>query len=99
MSKRETAPSLPASLEYWARGTSTDRVGFGGRQVAFKRYIGIDYSGAETATSRLSGLQVYESRPEHPDVSRVNSPAKTSQKWTRKEIAHWLAEQLAGDEP
>ncbi len=27
---------------------------------AFKRYIGIDYSGAETPTSSLKGLRVYE---------------------------------------
>jgi hypothetical protein len=27
---------------------------------AFERYIGIDYSGAETPTSSLKGLRVYE---------------------------------------
>jgi hypothetical protein len=66
--------------------------------MIFQRYIGIDYSGAETSTSRLTGLQVFEATAER-DATRVSSPAGRGRKWTRKEIAHWLAEQVAGSEP
>ena len=31
---------------------------------AFKRYIGVDYSGAETPTSSLKGLRLYEAYAE-----------------------------------
>jgi len=30
---------------------------------AFERYVGIDYCGADTPTSSLKGLHVYESQP------------------------------------
>ena len=62
--------------------------------MQFDLHIGIDYSGAKTATSRLSGIQVYSA-----DVSGepriVRSPAATIRRqknWCRKEIANWLIE-------
>lgn len=64
----------------------------------FRRYIGIDYSGAETSTSRLTGLQVFEATADH-DAIRKSSLAGAGRKWTRKEIAHWLAELLAAEDP
>jgi hypothetical protein len=67
--------------------------------VRFRRYIGIDYSGAETPSSRLDGLQVYESRADRPDATRQTPNSTKSSKWTRKEIAHWIAKQLENDEP
>lgn len=62
----------------------------------YDRYIGIDYSGAETPTSRLPGLQVYAATPgELPQ--RWNSPAPSNNRqrvnWTRAEIAGMLLEQ------
>jgi hypothetical protein len=68
----------------------------------FDLYIGIDYSGAQTPTSRLNGLQVYAARPgELPE--QIKTPAiavslaqgqKNRQSlpryWTRSEIALWL---------
>jgi hypothetical protein len=59
----------------------------------FKHYIGIDYSGAKTADSRLSGLRVYQaSGNTHPIELR---PEKNRQlHWTRRQLAHWLREQL-----
>ncbi|MFC1679638.1 hypothetical protein ACFL2T_05460 [Elusimicrobiota bacterium] len=71
----------------------------------FKRYIGIDYSGAEAPVSRLKGLQVFEATS-NGDPTRVDTtagdgnPAKhTRWNWSRKEIAHWLADQLASEGP
>ena len=56
---------------------------------AFVRYIGIDYSGAETPTSRLKGLRVYsgdcERLPE--EVLPLTGPRRY---WTRCGVAEWL---------
>jgi len=64
----------------------------------FDRYIGIDYSGAETAESSLSGLRVYlaigsnEPREELP-------PPSPRKYWTRRGIAHWLCSELSKESP
>ena len=64
---------------------------------AFNRYIGIDYSGAETCTSSLKGLRIYTA--EHmSDPSEVAPPAGFRRYWTRKGIAEWLVEKLS-EEP
>lgn len=64
----------------------------------YKRAIGIDYSGAETANSSLKGLRVYMA-----DVgdqpSEVAPPPSTKRYWTRRGIAEWLVERLAEDIP
>lgn len=64
----------------------------------FSRYIGIDYSGAETATASLKGLRVYLATP---DSAAVEAPPPPSPRkyWTRRGIAEWLAECLAEDVP
>lgn len=63
----------------------------------FDRYIGIDYSGAETPTSSLKGLRVYladhESLPEE-----VQPPPSPRKYWTRRGIAEWLGERLKEDQ-
>src|SRR5687767_10332950 len=66
--------------------------------MRFQRYIGIDYSGAQTPTSGLAGLQVYEATATG-EATRVVSGSTKSRKWNRKQIAHWLVEQLAIDGP
>ena len=63
-------------------------------QRAFARTIGIDYSGSDTPTTRLSGLAVYRAdgnaRPQ-----KVYPPAGgVVRRWTRREIAEWLVAQL-----
>ncbi len=65
---------------------------------AFSRYLGIDYSGAETPTSSLPGLRAYVTdRTSSPaEVPRPPGPRKY---WTRRGLAEWLAERLAEDEP
>lgn len=61
---------------------------------AFERYLGIDYSGAETPTSSLKGLRVYSAdRSSFPEeVQPQPSPRKY---WTRRGIASWLVGMLS----
>ena len=65
---------------------------------AFRRTIGIDYSGAETPNSSLKGLRVYlaEGDAAPQEVLPPPSPRKY---WTRRGIAEWLAERLAEEVP
>ena len=59
----------------------------------FRRYIGIDYSGAETPTKSLSGLRVYEA--DRVSVAQEIEPPPSPRKyWTRKGIAEWLVTKL-----
>ncbi|MBI3041882.1 MAG: hypothetical protein HYY78_03550 [Betaproteobacteria bacterium] len=65
-------------------------------------FIGIDYSGAETPTSRRKELQVYAAKPggkpeqvKTPAIaaflaSGSNNPQSAPRYWTRSEIALWL---------
>ena len=62
-------------------------------ELAFERYIGIDYSGAETPDAPLSGLRVFMGgRQEEP--GEVTSPSGTRRHWTRRELAEWLVATL-----
>ena len=65
---------------------------------AFTRAIGIDYSGAETATASLKGLRVYLAEGALPPVE-VPPPASPRKYWTRRGIAEWLVERIAEDAP
>jgi hypothetical protein len=65
---------------------------------AFNRYIGIDYSGAETPDASLKGLRVFEASRESLPVE-VGPPASPRKYWTRRGLAEWLAERLSGDAP
>jgi hypothetical protein len=62
--------------------------------AAFERYIGIDYSGAETCESSLKGLRVYAADDSN-DPREVAPPPSPRKNWTRKRIAHWLVERLS----
>ncbi|MDE3166606.1 MAG: hypothetical protein KGN36_12445 [Acidobacteriota bacterium] len=61
---------------------------------AFERYIGIDYSGAETAESSLPGLRVYEAHAGEAPFE-VLPPPSPRKYWTRREAAEWLERELA----
>ncbi len=65
---------------------------------AFERYIGIDYSGAQTPSSSLKSLRVYAAdRLTTPrEVVPPPSPRKC---WTRRGIADWLVEKLTEGPP
>jgi len=65
---------------------------------AFDRYIGIDYSGAETAKSSLKGLRVYMADRNGPPAE-VPPPPSPRKYWTRCEIAEWLVERLSEVHP
>jgi hypothetical protein len=60
--------------------------------VVFDVHVGVDYSGAESPTSRLKGLQVYlaEGRAQPVAVQTPASPAGKGWKWTRNELAAWI---------
>ena len=60
---------------------------------AFDRYVGIDYSGAQTPTSSLKGLRVYVAERTSLPVE-VQPPASPRTYWTRKGVAEWLVERL-----
>ena len=64
----------------------------------FVRYIGIDYSGAQTPTASLKGLRVYLAEGDAPPAE-VPPPPSARKYWTRKGIAEWLVERLAEDTP
>ncbi len=59
----------------------------------FARYIGIDYSGAETPTSSLKGLRVYEAS-QGAKPKEIQPPKSPRKYWTRREIAEWIVERL-----
>lgn len=60
----------------------------------FERYIGIDYSGAETADASLRGLRVYVANScRSPD--EVKPPPSARRYWTRRGIAEWLEQRLS----
>ena len=59
----------------------------------FRRYIGIDYSGADRPARRIAGLAICsvdaEGRPEFP------CPLKAGvRNWNRSDVAKWLVEEL-----
>jgi hypothetical protein len=64
----------------------------------FNRYIGIDYSGAETPDSSLKGLRIYQADGT-ATPSEVPPPPSPRKYWTRRGIAEWLTDTLAGDDP
>jgi hypothetical protein len=64
----------------------------------FSRYIGIDYSGAETPNASLKGLRVYVATDELSPVE-VPPPPSPRKYWTRRGIAEWLTERLAEEVP
>jgi hypothetical protein len=64
----------------------------------FERYIGIDYSGAETPSSSLSALRVYAA--DHTTPPKEVLPPKSPRKyWTRRDIAEWLRDELSSPKP
>ncbi len=64
----------------------------------FKRYIGIDYSGAQCPDSSCKGLRGYLAegtcKPE-----QVQPPPSSRRYWTRRGLAEWLCGELDRDIP
>ena len=63
-----------------------------------KRYLGIDYSGAQTPTNSLKGLRLYAATRTHPPAE-IPPPPSPRKYWTRRGLAEWLAERLAEGQP
>ena len=64
----------------------------------FEQYIGIDYSGAETPTSSLKALRVYDA-DWLVSPREILPPPCPRKYWTRQGVAEWLATQLSGEKP
>ena len=64
----------------------------------FNRYIGIDYSGAETADSSCKGLRVFMAEGSG-EPTQVEPPPSPRRYWTRRGLAEWLREELDRDIP
>lgn len=64
----------------------------------FQRYIGIDYSGAETADSSCKGIRVFMAECSG-ELAQVQPPPSPRRYWTRRGHAEWLREELDRDIP
>ena len=64
----------------------------------FHRYIGVDYSGAETPSSSLKGLRVYASRGTEKPAEVLPRSAGQRKYWSRRALAEWLVEELTGSD-
>jgi len=62
----------------------------------FSRYVGIDYSGAQTPTASLKGLRVYRADG-HAEPVEVPPPPSPKKYWTRRGVAEWIVELLGDD--
>jgi hypothetical protein len=67
-------------------------------QPAFRRYIGIHYSGAETPDAGLKGLRVFVAPADGP-AAELPPPPGPKRYWSRRGLAEWLAEALAEELP
>lgn len=61
---------------------------------SFERYVGIDYSGAQTPTTSLRGLRVFMADRIAVPVE-VQPPPSPRRYWTRRGIAEWLVDRLS----
>jgi hypothetical protein len=64
----------------------------------FARYIGIDYSGAESADSSCKGIRVFMAVGSD-EPAQVQPPPSPRLYWTRRGLANWLCEELDRDIP
>jgi hypothetical protein len=62
-----------------------------GMSHAFRRYIGIDYSGAETPKASNKRLRIYEADRLIGPVE-IEPPPSPRKYWTRRGIAEWLVD-------
>ena len=64
----------------------------------FERYIGIDYSGAETPDSSCDGLRCTWPRGSGEPI-QVQPPSSPRLYWARRGLAEWLCKELAANTP
>ncbi len=68
------------------------------RVLKFNRYIGVDYSGAQTPTSSLPGLRLFTARRDQ-SPREILPPPSPRKYWTRRGLAGWLADELETGPP
>lgn len=64
----------------------------------FHRYIGTDYSGAETADSSCKGIRIFMADGSGEPAQVLPSPSPRRY-WTRRGLAEWLREELDREIP
>ena len=64
----------------------------------FQRYAGIDYSGAGTPETALTGLRVYMAEAGGEPVE-IRPEADRRRHWSRRRLHLWLADLLAEGKP
>lgn len=68
------------------------------RTPVFDRYVGVDYSGANTPNAGLKGLRVYEAERAR-EATEVLPVSRSNRYWSRIDLAHWLADCLSEGVP
>jgi hypothetical protein len=63
----------------------------------FEEYIGIDYFGRRTPTTRLKGIHVFAAEEDH-EIRRERNPDDADGLWSRRELAEWLLAKLTDDD-
>ncbi|WP_206678056.1 hypothetical protein [Martelella limonii] len=74
-------------------GKSLKKDAQGPQWMQFRRTIGIDYSGAETADSSLKGLRVFMSE-DGAEAAEVLPPSGAAKHWSRRRMTSWLIDRL-----
>ncbi len=64
----------------------------------FERYVGIRYSGRKLPTDPVRWIRVFAARADHEPYQEWNAGSAEG-RWSRRDLAEWLLEQLAGEEP
>lgn len=64
----------------------------------FERYLGIRYSGRKDPTAPLSGLRVFAAREDREVYQEFDARSKDGE-WSRRDLAEWLAADLAETAP
>lgn len=65
--------------------------------MKFERYIGIDYSGAQTPEARLKALQVYEATPDRKP-EKTGPLGQGAKNWSRREVTQYCQTALQAGE-
>lgn len=66
--------------------------------MRFRRFIGIDYSGAATPGTRLSGLRVF-SAERSGSPTEIRPEPDSRRHWTRRQLAEWLLSEFQKPDP
>jgi hypothetical protein len=64
----------------------------------FQQYIGVRYSGRKDPGDPISNIRVYSAVEDHEPFQERNG-GHASGRWSRRDLAEWLLEQITGREP